>query len=155
MTCEHCGDAPSQRGPTIVKDQADALALLGRARSGRKVIHGSLRIESSALSPSERERWRERISALANDCGCGVGGAFALIATGAYVVAIFVLDFAATWSGSRLAGIGAIVLFAAAFLGKIAGLLLSRRRLRDLLRGLVVTLGPHATSLEALTRPAA
>jgi hypothetical protein len=127
LTC--CGGKYPFDRTLVASDPADLDALLRTSGRFDVVL---LRID--AIADTERTRWEQRLVGAYTECGCDAGG-IALLATLAAIAASAFTPHRPTW----LAGLGAC--FAAALLGKGAGIALARlrlwrdvRRIRDLVR---------------------
>jgi hypothetical protein len=82
-----------------------------------------------SLSAADNARWTERLTGLADECGCAMGARFAT----AYLVAAPFLAWGAIalrhWSVLWTIVTGVVVLVATAGVGKTFGILLARMRL--------------------------
>jgi hypothetical protein len=96
-----------------------------------------------SLSAEENARWSERLTELAEECGCSMGARFAT----AYFIAAPFLAWGAIalrdWSVLRTAIIAAAALVAAAGAGKAFGIALARMRLRRAIGELCTALGDN------------
>jgi VIT1/CCC1 family predicted Fe2+/Mn2+ transporter len=88
------------------------------------------RASAAALPPDEAARWVERLDELRDDCGCAVGARFFFATLLAYPAAWYLLLRAALPTPWHAVPAGLVLLFLAAGLGKLTGVLIARRRLR-------------------------
>ena len=94
------------------------------------------RASAAALPPDEAARWIEKLDKLQNECGCTVGARFLFAALVIYPAVWYWLlrpRFSSLWYAAL---IGVAVLFLAAGLGKLTGILIARYRLRRVIRNL-------------------
>jgi hypothetical protein len=120
--CAGCGGAIEGRRVLHVRSQGD----LGRlAWTWNRFDR--IDLVTDRLDADEREQWERRLLSSYSECGCDAGGVAVLVAlVGVFIVAL-ALPGARTWTA---AGLGLAATFAAAFVGKLAGVVVARVRLR-------------------------
>lgn len=121
-----------------IRTVGDLESLLGRRHRGRRPDRLALDVES--LAEADAKRWEARLSRYYFACGCEAGSVVLLVALAVYVVAVGLAPGgfgAATW---RDAVAGVVVGFVAAGVGKAAGLIHARWRLRTTIRSLASAL---------------
>lgn len=91
---------------------------------------------AAVLPPDEAARWVERLDELQDECGCTVGARFFFTALVGYPVIWYWLLRPRLPSLWYAALVGVVVIFIAAGLGKLTGILLARRSLRLAIRSL-------------------
>jgi hypothetical protein len=118
-----------------IRTVGDLESLLKRRRRGGRPDRLVLDVEG--IAEADAKSWETRLSRYYFACGCEAGSVVLLVALAAYVVALAMAPGgfgAATW---RDAVAGVLVGFVAAGVGKAAGLIYARWRLRRTIRSLV------------------
>ena len=88
------------------------------------------RASAAALPPDEAARWIEKLDKLQGECGCDIGARVFFAALVIYPAVWYWLLRPRLSSLWYAALIGVVVLFLAAGLGKLTGILVARFRLR-------------------------
>ena len=113
-------------GGTLVIRSAADLQLLLRGRTRWRAIA----LEASHLPPDEQARWQIRLARDYGACGCEMGEYF--MAAGLIAIALLMWQtwglIGWSWLDRGLWAVG--ILFAAALVGKLVGLLVAHLRLR-------------------------
>jgi hypothetical protein len=99
-------------------------------RSHTETLFDRAKASAALLPPDEAARWVERLDELHNECGCAVGARFFFTALVGYPAVWYWLLRPSLPSPLYAALVGVGVIFFAAGLGKLTGILLARRRLR-------------------------
>lgn len=113
-------------GTLVIRSAADLqLLLLGRTR------WRTIELDAPHLPPDEQASWQARLARDYGGCGCETGRYF--MAAGLLAIALLMWQTWGLVGWSWLdRGLWAFaILFAAAFVGKVAGLLVARLRLRQ------------------------
>jgi hypothetical protein len=121
-----------------IQTVGDLESLLNRRR--REGRPARLVLDVEGLAEADAKRWEARLSRYYFACGCESGSVALLIALAAYVIALALAPGgfgAANW---RHVVAGVAVGFVAAGIGKVAGLIHARWRLRTTIRSLAGTL---------------
>lgn len=110
------------------------------SREQTTVLLEQARASLAAFPPDEAALWIDKFDELENECGCAVGARFFFAALLAYSAIWYWLirpNHASLWYGAL---IGFVVLFLAAGLGKLTGILIARSSLRRTARSLLARL---------------
>ena len=117
-----------------IRTVGDLESLLKRRRRGGRPDR--LVLDVKGLAEADAKTWEAKLSRYYFACGCELGSAVLLVALPAYVVALALAPGgfrSATW---RDAVAGVLIGFVAAGVGKAAGLIHARWRLRTTVRSL-------------------
>ena len=134
--------------PYVVRSPADLRILLRPQAILRPFHKPSVLVRIPALSPSECEAWQQRLTPLAQECGCNAG----TLAVGIFLVIAVLSVFFFNIPGdvrfpmrTYLVGSAGFVagLILSAFLGKLIGQGLAALRLRRACRELETQLNPQ------------
>jgi len=120
--CAGCGGTAGSSRVLRVRSGSDLAALTGTWNRFDQID-----LATDLLGPDERARWEGRLLGAYADCGCHAGGLAVLLTLVGLVVAALALPGGRTWTG---AGLGLAAVVAAAVVGKAAGLVIARIRLR-------------------------
>jgi len=113
--------------PRVVRDRAELRALLG---SRELYAKRPLALELPGLSAQEAFAWSERLNGLRNECGCSLGAKCMAAGFLAALAALAVLHGPFTPALLLRLPLAAVAAVVCAGLGKAAGILMARRRLR-------------------------
>lgn len=111
-------------------------AALMKSRSHTTIPLDQVRASAAALPPDEAARWIEKLNKLQSECGCDFGARVFFAALVIYPAVWYWLLRPRLSSFWYAALIGVVVLFLAAGLGKLTGILVARLRLRLAVRRL-------------------
>ena len=130
MANRHLAASTSTRLPLVVRTLADVAALRANSRAVRRLPADGVKIAIEGLPNDVAQKLKARISAYVRACGCGEGGACALIALGGVItfIALRIHQQGAHWSDLGITAIGLLLAILAGGLGKALGLTMARLR---------------------------
>lgn len=134
-----------QPADLIVHTAADLMRLLDG-----KSHYRSIRVQAPGLPDAQRQRWQDELAHHYSGCGCGLGnvfGLFGVAAAGAYLAVAPVST--SPWMHG---GMAFAVVVAFTLLGKLAGLLHARTRLRAAVKQLSALLDTASPNSPPATR---
>jgi hypothetical protein len=127
----------SSVGETLVIRRAADLGALRRSRTRWRAIS----LDAPSLPLEEQARWQSRLAHDYGGCGCETGRSFLLAGLIGIVALIWLTWGREDWSRLERGLWSAGIVFGAALLGKLVGLLAAHLRLRRSLQELSALLG--------------
>jgi hypothetical protein len=136
--CNGCGRSANAGRILHVRCEED-LARLSRSWSR----YDRIQLLTDEFDSAERTMWERRLLAHYEDCGCDAGAVAVLLALSAFVAVAIALPGERTWT---TIGLGIAATFAAALIGKLAGVVVARILLRRDIRDVRARLGTSSRS---------
>lgn len=132
LKTEFSGRRHASRLPLVVRTVEDVKVLRNNSRAVRRLPAGGVIVAFEGLDEDIAQTLKASSAAYIRSCGCGEGGAFALIAFIGVLVffTIRIVSRGVSWSDLGLLAGGLLLAVLAGGLGKVIGLTIARLRFK-------------------------